>query len=168
MFGVAVAVSKLDGTGLENEQIVQTHVALLGLGVLRPDPAPGNGLLTPCIGDALGLREGELAICELEENDRLRLGMSDGLAALGYRVTLADDLRKPACIPSARCRSLNMYKVHYVELISFNVLQFHSNRMLPRLQIIDIAYPMTSQVRMAILMIWQLELPKIRQMSASL
>ena len=149
-----MAVSKLDGTGLEKEQIVQTHVALLGLGVLRPDPALGKGLLTLCIGDALGLREGELTICVLEKADELRVGIIDGLAALGYRVTLAEDLRKPACIPSARCRSLNMYILHYVELISFNILQFHSNRMLPRLQIIDIAYPMTSQVCMAVLMIW--------------
>ena len=103
-----MAVSKLDGTGLENEQIVQTHVALLGLGVLRPDPAPGKGLLPPCIGDALGLREGELAVCGLEKVDGLRVGMSDGLAALGYKVTLADDLRKPACIPSARCQNLSI------------------------------------------------------------
>lgn len=153
IFGVAVAVSKLDGTGLENEQIVHTHVALLGLGVLRPDPTLGMGLLAPCIGDALGLREGEPATCGFEKVDGFRSGMSDGLAALGYRVTLADDLRKPACIPSARCQSLNTCILHYVELISFNVLQFHSNRMLPGLQIIDIAYPMTSQVRMAILMI---------------
>ena len=98
-----MAVSKFDGTGLENEQIVQTHVALLGLGVLRPDPALGKGLLPRCIGDALGLREGEPAICELEKVDGLRVGMSDGLAALGYRETLAEDLRKPACIFSARC-----------------------------------------------------------------
>ena len=149
-----MAVSKLDGTGLENEQIVQTHVALLGLGVLRPDPALGKELLPPCIGDALGLREGEPATCGLERVDGFRVEMNDGLATLGYRVTLADDLRKPACIASARCQNLNTYKVHYVELISFNVLQFHSNRMLPRLQIIDIAYPMTSQVCMAILLIW--------------
>ena len=139
-----MAVSKLDGNGLENEQIVQTHVALLGLGVLRPDPALGKGLLPPCIGDALGLREGEPAICELEKVDGLRVGMSDGLAALGYRVTLAEDLRKPACIPSARCRNLNVYILYYVEFISFDVLQCHSNGMLPRLQIIDIEYPMTS------------------------
>lgn len=149
-----MAVSKLDGTGLENEQIVHTHVALLGLGVLRPDPALGKGLRAPCIGDALGLREGEPATCGLEKVDGFRVGMSDGLAALGYRVTLADDLRKPACIPSARCLNLNMYRLHYVKLISLNVLQFHSNRMLPRLQIIDIAYPMASQVCMAILMFW--------------
>ena len=153
IFGVAVAVSKLDGTGLENEQIVHTHVALLGLGVLRPDPALGKGLLGPCIGDALGLREGESAPCELKKVDELRFEMSDGLAAFGYRVILADDLRKPACISSARCRNLNMYIWYYVELISFNILQFHSDRMLPRLQIIDIAYPMTSQVCMAILMV---------------
>ena len=139
-----MAVSKLDGTGLENEQIVQTHVALLGLGVLRPDPALGKGLLPPCTGDALGLREGEPAICELEKVDGLRVGTSDGLAALGYRVTLAEDLRKPACITSARCRNFNMYALHYVEFISFDVLQLHSNGMLPRLQIIDIADPMTS------------------------
>ena len=144
IFGVAVAVSKLDGTGLENEQIVQTHVALLGLGVLRPDPALGKGLLPPCIGDALALREGEPAICELEKVDGLRVGMRDGLAALGYRVTLAEDLRKPACVSSARYRDVDMDTLHYVEFISFDILQFHSNRMLPRLQIIHVAYPMTS------------------------
>ena len=154
IFGVAVAVSKLDGTGLENEQIVHTHVALLGLGVLRPDPALGKGLLPPYIGDALGLRDGEPATCELEKVDGLRFEMSDGFAAFGYRVILADDLRKPACNSSARCRNLNIYVLYYVELISFNILQFHSNRMLPRLQIIDVAYPMTGQVCMAILMIW--------------
>ena len=149
-----MAVSKLDGTRLENEQIVQIHVALLGLGVLRPDPALGKGLLPPCIGDALALREGEPVMCGLEKVEGLRVGMSDGLGALGYRVTLAEDLRKPACIPSARCQNLELYILHYVEFISFDVLQFHSNGMLPRLQIIDIAYPMTSQVCMAILMIW--------------
>ena len=78
-----MAASKLDGTGLENEQIVQTHVALLGLGVLRPDPALGKGFLPPCIGDALRLREGEPATCELERVDGFRLEMNDGLAALG-------------------------------------------------------------------------------------
>ncbi len=139
-----MAVSKFDGTGLENEQIVQTHVALLGLGVLRPDLTFGKGLLPRCIGDALGLREGESAICELEKVDGLRVGMSDGLAALGYRVTLAEDLRKPACISSARCRNLNMYILRYVEFISFDAFQLHSNGMLPRLQIVDIAYPVTS------------------------
>ena len=64
IFEFAVAGSKFDGTGLENEQIVQTHVAVLGLGVLDPDAAFENGLPPRCIGDAFELRAGEcVTIC---------------------------------------------------------------------------------------------------------
>lgn len=61
VFEFAVAGSKLGGTGLEKEQIVQTHVAVLGLGVLDPDPVLEKGLAPRCIGDAVELREGECA-----------------------------------------------------------------------------------------------------------
>lgn len=66
MFEFAVAGSKFAGTGFENEQIVQTHVAVLGLGVLVPDPVLENGLAPRCTGDAVELREGEFAsLCGL-------------------------------------------------------------------------------------------------------
>ena len=58
VFEFAVAVSKFTGTGFENEQIVQTHVAVLGLGVLDPDPILEKGLDPRCTGDAVELREG--------------------------------------------------------------------------------------------------------------
>ena len=55
----AVAVSKFAGTGLEKEQIVQTHVAVLDLGVLDPDPLFEKGLAPRCTGDVVELREGD-------------------------------------------------------------------------------------------------------------
>ena len=61
MFAFAVAVSKFAGTGFENEQMVQTHVALLCLGVLDPDPVPEKGLAPRCTGDAVKLRERDCA-----------------------------------------------------------------------------------------------------------
>ncbi len=41
----AVAGSKLEGTGLAKEQIMQTQVALLGLGVLDPEFGCVGGLV---------------------------------------------------------------------------------------------------------------------------
>ena len=57
----AAAGSKFAGTGLENEQIVQTHVAALGLEVTDPDAALEKGLPPRCTGDAVKLREGDCA-----------------------------------------------------------------------------------------------------------
>lgn len=66
----AVPGSKLDGTGLENEQILQTHVALLCLGVVYPGPGVENGLAPRCIGDPLELLEGDCpVICAEEKAD---------------------------------------------------------------------------------------------------
>jgi len=53
MFGFAVAGSKFDGTGLTNEQIWQTHVALLGLGVPEPELRFVKGFPPLCMGEAL-------------------------------------------------------------------------------------------------------------------
>ncbi len=61
MLGFAVAGSKFEGTGLTNEQIVQTHVALLGLGVLEPGPGYIEELPPLCMGKALELRVGDRA-----------------------------------------------------------------------------------------------------------
>lgn len=85
---VAVAGSKLDGTGLEKEQIGQIQVALTGFG------------------------EGDLVDCDRVDNDftecrwdggtaGLALALRDPLAllffcGLGYMVTLGEDLKNPA------------------------------------------------------------------------
>ena len=67
VFELAVAGSKFADTGLENEQIVQTQVAALGLGVLEPDALLENGLTPRYIGDAVELREGDCtSLCEVE------------------------------------------------------------------------------------------------------
>ena len=57
VFEFAVAGSKLTGTGLEKEQMVQTHVAVLDLGVLDPETVPKKGLVPRGTGDAVELRE---------------------------------------------------------------------------------------------------------------
>ena len=59
VFEFAVAGSKFAGTGFEKEHIVQTHVAVLGLGVLDFDPALEKELAPRCTGDAVELREGD-------------------------------------------------------------------------------------------------------------
>ena len=55
----AVAESKFAGTGLAKEQIVQTHVAVLDLGVLEPAPGLEKGLAPRFTGDTAELREGD-------------------------------------------------------------------------------------------------------------
>ena len=59
VFEFAVVVSKFAGTGLENEQIVQTHVATLVLGVPDPEGLLEKGLTPRCAGDTVELREGD-------------------------------------------------------------------------------------------------------------
>lgn len=59
MFLFAVTGSKFEGTGFENEQITQTQVALLGLGVLAPEARFEDGLATRLDGRMLGDRIGE-------------------------------------------------------------------------------------------------------------
>lgn len=58
---LAVAGSKLLGTGLAKEQITQTHVALFGLGVLDPELKRIEGLAFRYMGEALELLEGDCA-----------------------------------------------------------------------------------------------------------
>ena len=75
----ASAGSKLEGTGLENEHIGHTQVALAG----------GAGAGLPCRGGVL-------------EEEPSGVGGSDTprescFKGLGYRVIFAEDLRKPAC-----------------------------------------------------------------------
>jgi hypothetical protein len=66
IFEFAVPGAKLEGTGLEKEQIVHTHVELLGLRVLDPDLGIENGLAPRWIGDVLELCDGEcIVICGL-------------------------------------------------------------------------------------------------------
>lgn len=95
MLGFAVAGSKFDGTGLTNEQIVQTHVALLGRGVLEPEPRCTEGFPPLCMGEALELRAGDRAsVWTLKVVDRLRLWIGRRLVALGWRMTFGEDLNQ--------------------------------------------------------------------------
>lgn len=61
VFEFAVVGSKFVGIGLENEQIVQTHVAAFGLGVLDPDPVLERELAPRSTGDAVELRKRDCA-----------------------------------------------------------------------------------------------------------
>ncbi len=88
MWALAVSGTKLDGTGFEKLQIVQTQVAVLaGLG------STGGGLKGPsdrCEGEAVPFLDDSCA----------RPGdldwMDDRFDGFGKSVILADDLRNPA------------------------------------------------------------------------
>jgi hypothetical protein len=84
----AVAGSKLDGTGFENVQIVQTHVAVLAGGWSTGGAL--NGLSARCCGDAVPFRDG--VVPRPGERDC----SDDRLEGFGIKVTLADDFRNPA------------------------------------------------------------------------
>jgi hypothetical protein len=82
---LAVEGSKLDGTGLEKLQMVQTHVAVLAWG-----GSTGGAL----IGLSVRVTDEELPFPDASPGDR---GCrEDRFVALGISVILADDLRKPA------------------------------------------------------------------------
>lgn len=55
-------MSKLEGIGLENEQIGQIQVALFGRGLLDPEITAVNGLYSRRMGDAVELRDGRLPV----------------------------------------------------------------------------------------------------------
>lgn len=86
---LAVAGSKLEGTGFEKLQMVQTHVAELAGGGsagagLRGLSDRGTGELLLSLGDPVP------AAGDLDWSE-------ERLVGLGITVTLAEDLRKPAC-----------------------------------------------------------------------
>ena len=85
--------------------------------------------------------------------------MDARFGALGCRVILADDFKKPACMCSACCCYIPGTLSAYVELVSVNALQFDRYRILAGLQIVDIACSMRGQVRMPILLAGYLILP---------
>jgi hypothetical protein len=97
---VAVEASKLEGTGLENEHIGQTHVAFTGLGgggvvaCERGDCVPAN-----CVLKGSGLAP------ELRDRSAFFRG-------LGYMMIFAEDLRKPAWY-SARSISFRSMPTEY-------------------------------------------------------
>lgn len=84
----AAAGSKLEGTGLEKLQIVQTHVAVLVAGGSTGGVL--NGLSARCGGDVVRPREG----MEAPAGDRDCSDMR--FVGFGIRVIFADDFRKPA------------------------------------------------------------------------
>lgn len=84
-----MAGSKLDGTGFEKLQMVHTHVA-----EVAGDGSTGaglKGLSDRGTGELLlSLGEPVPAAGDLDWNE-------ERLVGLGIKVTLAEDLRKPAC-----------------------------------------------------------------------
>lgn len=86
VWALAVEGSKLEGTGFEKLQIVHTHVVALAGGGSTGGGRMGLSFRRP--GDAVplpGAKPGD------------RGPREDRLSAFGMRVTLADDLRNPAC-----------------------------------------------------------------------
>lgn len=92
VLAVAVAGSKFDGTGLENEQIGHIHVALTGFGegawCVAADWGRGESGFTGCRVDGCGTAG--LAVA-------LRVLSLLFFCGLGYIVIFADDFKKPAC-----------------------------------------------------------------------
>lgn len=86
---VAVAGSKLDGTGLENEHIGQIHVALAGLG-----EGDFCGVLVRGRGDNEFPRRGDWDMPELAV--ALRDLSVLFFCGFGYRITFGEDFKKPA------------------------------------------------------------------------
>lgn len=113
---LAVVGSKLDGTGLEKLQIVQTHVAVLtgagSTGEFRRAPSDR------CAGEGLLLREGPVT----RAGDR---GCTDArFVGLGIRVIFADDLRKPACSKISQHSSLDLkISPTYIKLVPLHILE---------------------------------------------
>lgn len=94
---MAVAGSKLDGTGLENEQIGHIHVALTGFGegawCGAADCGRGDDGFTGCRVDVCGTAGLAVALWALSLLP---------FCGLGYIVIFAEDFRKPACMPVSR------------------------------------------------------------------
>lgn len=88
---LALLGSKLEGTGLENEQIGHTHVA-------GPRVGTGEGAFARADGEAVRLRAGEsINVSGLEGLNVLRICKDACFVGFGYNVTFGEDLRKPAC-----------------------------------------------------------------------
>lgn len=73
----------MDGIGLENEQIGQTQVAVEGSAAGAGDAAYDRGGVEPLLTDAA--------------YDIGRAARDVCLEGFGYKVTLGDDFKKPAC-----------------------------------------------------------------------
>jgi hypothetical protein len=97
---LAVAGSKLEGTGFEKLQMVHTHVA-----ELAGDGSTGaglRGLSDRGTGEELlSLGEPVPAAGDLDCNEERFVGF-------GIKVTLAEDLRKPACSTCSQQRDLRV------------------------------------------------------------
>ena len=130
----AVCGSKFDGTGFEKEHIVQIQVAVLA--------GDGSGVgrwkgLSIRDGDAVALLDGPLRL------EIARFWIEDRFIGLGTRVIFGDDFKKPPCIALADERASTLSASRsYIELVSFHILQINSCRILSRIAIVHIAYPM--------------------------
>lgn len=156
---VAVVASKFDGTGFENEQIEQIHVALTGWGDAGFAPRS-------CASDGCTLAGCRFEACGI---DGLVASVLAGLsslffAGLGCRMIFGDDFKKPAYITYQLAFLQSGYNpsitlVSYLIVRSIDLFQIYPHRVLPWLVHSDIADPMGGQVGMTILIVGDLVFP---------
>ena len=100
---ITTATSKLDGIGLEKEQMRQIQVRSV---------AAGGGLwidrVLPGDGEAEGLRADAVTVADDERRSPIDLG------GLAYRLILGDDFRKPAYLGPVNGRSLGVGGITYL------------------------------------------------------
>jgi hypothetical protein len=144
----------LEGTGFEKLQMVHTHVAVLAGGGSTGDTRGGP---SGCwAGEEVLLREG------LPARPGDRGWKMARFVGFGIRVILADDLRKPPyeyLISAFIWRGVGVSEGAYIELEALHILEIQGNRVLPRLSLVNIAYPVRGQVDLPILVVWQLVFP---------
>ena len=152
VWALAVVGSKLEGTGLEKLQMVQTHVAVLD----------GGASAGKTRGGPSGCRDGEEVLFrEGPPAGPGERGCTEArLAGFGIRVILAEDLRKPPWEYSLSIRLGTSDRGEAdIELKALDVLEVEGDRVLPGLGLVDVAYPMRCQVDLAILVVGELEFP---------
>lgn len=92
---VAIVGSKFEGTGLENEQMGHTHVPTTTGSIAVETVDERNGLVDLEVGEDADASLWNCIGCGATDFVPLPKPRFNGF---GNRVTLADDLRNPACI----------------------------------------------------------------------
>lgn len=144
----ALAGSKLDGTEFEKEQIGQTQVplfcpfGLVKLEVVRCGRASS--------GDWIGVRSGD---CVDETFGPVVLGLGcncDDLAGFENKVTLGEDLKKPACNLSDG-QGVWASSCAHIVFIVVNLFQLNSDGVLSGIRVVNKANPVTGEIDVAVL-----------------